>query len=94
MIGKRPAATSAKSLEATQMNLFPNPTETELNISIESPTSANLDVMVYDMTGRVVIVDQMSVTKGMNLMSVDVQNLENGMYVLSIGTLKQTFVKK
>jgi hypothetical protein len=91
---KRPTANSAKSLEAAQMNLFPNPTETELNISIESSVASNLDVMVYDMTGRVVIVEQMSVVKGMNLLNVDVQNLENGMYVLSIGTLKQTFVKK
>jgi hypothetical protein len=91
---KRPTAVSTKSIEASMMNLFPNPTENELNISVESPASSNLDVMVYDMTGRVVITEQMSVVKGMNLMTVNVQNLETGMYILSIGNVKQSFVKK
>jgi hypothetical protein len=76
------------------MNLFPNPTENELNISIESPVSANLDLMVYDMTGRTVITEQIVAVKGMNMMSINVQNLENGLYILSVGGIKQSFVKK
>jgi hypothetical protein len=91
---KQPVTKVTKSLEANNMNLFPNPTENELNISIESPVSANLDLIVFDMTGRTVITEQIKTVKGMNMMSINVQNLENGMYILSIGGVKQSFVKK
>jgi len=94
IVKKRPSTNMTKSIEAGMMNLFPNPATNELNISIEASAASNLDVLVYDMTGRTVITEQMSVNKGINLMSIDVQNLATGMYVISVGSVKQTFVKK
>ena len=90
----RPSAASAKSLQNNAVSLFPNPAQNDLNISIDATAASNLDVMVYDMTGRVVIAEQMIVAKGLNTMTIDVQNLEKGMYVIAIGDVKQPFVKK
>jgi hypothetical protein len=86
--------TTTKALEQNKVSIFPNPVQDNLNISVESFDDTNLDLMVYDLTGRVVSAEQRSVNKGMNTINLDVKNLENGVYVISVGGVKHSFTKE
>jgi PKD repeat protein len=62
-------------------NLFPNPAEHELNIKSEYTLTGNT-YRVLDVTGRIVITGKLQST------TIDVTNLDKGMYVLQIETAK------
>ena len=95
---KRPVVSNAKAAVSSNMTLFPNPTSNELNISINSASAQNMDVRIFDMTGRSIMVTQFNTAAGMNMMNIDVTELVSGLYFIEVGTgdnaERRPFVKK
>lgn len=58
----------------TEFSVYPNPTNNELNISVEN----NSTIKLLDLTGKLINTSNSSMT------TWDVSNLENGIYILSI----------
>ena len=70
----------------TKMNIWPNPTNTTLNVNLNH----SAEIVVYNMMGQVVA--NYNGTIGAN--SIDVSNLSSGVYFISAGSDTQKFVVK
>ena len=87
--------------ETTQVlitQLMPVPVKDYLRINFEVPTIQQVQLAVYDLTGRLLTQSTFEAAKGSNESSLNVADLPNGMYLLSLQTADQTvserFVKQ
>ncbi len=67
------------------LELWPNPTTNELNITLASSMHGTVPVMVLDAAGRLVLTTQQSLTNGTNRFVLDTSPLDAAMYLLHIG---------
>ncbi|WP_111684446.1 T9SS type A sorting domain-containing protein [Winogradskyella tangerina] len=65
----------------SSVNIYPNPVNTELNINIQDESISELDLDIYDLSGRKVI---SQVINGGLINSIDLVSLRNGLYMLTI----------
>ena len=73
----------------TQLSLFPNPTNSLLNVVIESPSLSSSKLEVMDMTGRIVYNAPISVAGKYNH-TIDVKSFSPGIYVLQLSADKRS----
>ncbi len=64
------------------MVLYPNPTKDLLNIEYTSARAGKLELQVIDSKGAVMMKQNMAVTAGTNLETINVSMLSQGMYIL------------
>ncbi len=64
------------------MSIYPNPAVDQMNIDFTSKVSFNATLKLMDLSGKMVVSEVVNVTEGMNALTVNVSNLNNGMYVL------------
>ena len=81
-----------------KMKLYPNPAIATLNYTLNSPAASHATVMVYTMSGVLVIAQQQQLATGVNQQSLAISNLKSGNYFLKVvsqnGTqYDQSFVK-
>lgn len=75
------------------MQLFPNPATNLVNILIgNTKENANVQVKLFDLTGRMVINNQMTLTNGM--LQLPLGDQLQGLFLLQIETEGQAFVQK
>jgi len=70
------------SLEISEM--FPNPANSELTVSIMSPKNNDIIMMIYDASGKLIISKNVSVIEGVNTVIIPVENYSNGMYLVKV----------
>ena len=75
---------------AGTVSVFPNPAKDKINVSFNAKDQADLQISLNDLSGKQVFVNKYSVTKGENQLSVDVNGLSKGVYVLNLVTEKGT----
>jgi hypothetical protein len=68
----------------TVYNVYPNPAKSNLNISIAAPEAANISLAVFDLTGRMVGEQRVSVLAGNNVVPLNVSALASGTYLIKI----------
>ena len=78
--------------------VFPNPTQNELNINLNSSVDYNAEIRIFDVSGRVQSSYITSLSQGVNSMRLDVSNLTNGIYFINLpdgngSSLNYRFVK-
>ncbi len=66
------------------INLWPNPVEGTLNLSLRSSRSGTLILTIIDMNGKVLSEMSTAVAAGNNLLPMDVSGLARGLYVLRL----------
>jgi hypothetical protein len=81
-----------------KIQLYPNPAIATLNYTLNSPAASHATVMVYTMTGVLVITQQQQLASGVNQQTLAISNLKSGNYFLKVisqnGTqYDQSFVK-
>ena len=83
---KARAVTDSLQANATgQMSLFPNPARNLINVSYTSPKAqGNSQVLVYDLIGRVLTSKTFVIQEGANQLSLPLDNLADGIYLLVI----------
>ncbi len=67
-----------------KVNIYPNPADSELNISFDAKDNTNFDVSFTDISGRVIMRDMYSVTQGVNKISLNLVGISQGIYFLNI----------
>ena len=67
------------------LKIYPNPVQSFINISGGQSENKSL-VLIYDITGRLVL-------KASHRPSLDVSELESGLYFLKLGDQTQSFIK-
>ncbi|HAN17041.1 MAG: hypothetical protein A2X13_05135 [Bacteroidetes bacterium GWC2_33_15] len=65
---------------------YPNPCTSELNFVIEQDKTSNATINLFDITGKQVINKEVEIIQGFNTITVDVENLEKGIYFYRIST--------
>ena len=83
--GNRPLAASAHNID-----IFPNPTTDMLHIDFPDQISEEFDVKLFDLTGRLMI----NRTYATDQVSLNVENMTAGSYVLIIETSSNRYAQK
>ena len=86
--------TSETGLSIDNLNLYPNPANDALNISFDLAQAGNVGMMVYDLSGRLVINEQFQRDAGNQLIKLPLQELEVGTYILQLTSMDGKAVKR
>jgi len=74
---------------APKLSLFPNPTNNQLNVVIESTVSLNIRMEVVDITGKVIYSAPANIFNHYNQV-IDVSKFSNGVYILQLNSESQS----
>ncbi len=80
-----------------EINAFPNPTERELNLTIENSIESKYRVEITDIDGKIIkdLSRDVKLPSGKHQLSFDIANLAKGMYLLQvINDKKEILVKR
>ncbi len=81
---------SEENSEARSFDLYPNPAVNKVHVEVEDSRISS--VTIYNMNGQVL--DQMSYTRALSKVTVDVSQLIPGMYILKLHTLEGEILNK
>jgi len=76
------------------ISMYPNPAKGMVNIEINISLASTIDMQVLDITGRIVYAERVSVIKGQNIKHINLSNLTQGIYILSLKNDNFNFNKK
>jgi len=79
---------------SSQVNIFPNPTENNLNISVVGLLNETLRLGVYDATGRILFSAANSNVSGEKTFSVEMKDAAGGIYFIEVNTDKGQSIQK
>lgn len=74
--------------------LYPNPASSELNLDLDMFKSQDVRVQIYDLPGSIMTDETYTLLKGVQSLSLDIDNLERGMYLLKLSTEKGILTSK
>jgi len=77
-----------------QLNIFPNPTQNEFNISMHLNTKTALQLSMYDANGKIVLQDEVNLLQGQNQLNYTTHNLPEGVYIIRLQTKEELVHRK
>jgi chitodextrinase len=80
--------------QSSSMEIHPNPASSQLTISLDAPAEDEVKIIVYDMLSRQVMEKENTIFSGQNDLSIDVSDLNTGLYTLSISNGNDRIVKQ
>jgi len=83
-----------KPIQASGITIYPSPTSGNVFVKIFANKSQNAKLVLMDLTGRMIFEQIANLNNGYNLNNVNLSDLENGIYILSIQTNKNIISKK
>ncbi len=75
-------------------SIYPNPASNKLTIKLNSQESKSINLEVVDMMGKIILNKTANINIGENELEINVSNLLQGTYILSITDSKQLQTKK
>jgi hypothetical protein len=66
-------------------NIYPNPAADHLYIDLLLNNPGDLEIMIVDYTGKIVLTSPQPTTPGMNTCFLDISTLSSGMYFIKVG---------
>ncbi len=88
---------SVTDLESEKSNLFgiyPNPVADRINISFNNRLRSDVDIYLYDISGKLAISKKIKNLIGEHVVNVDISNLPRGVYNIQLITNETTSTKK
>jgi hypothetical protein len=77
------AVSSARMQSISNVGLFPNPANTNISIDFSVKEDKEITLIIFDLTGRIVMENKFSVSRGENSVNLDVSSLEQGNYIVT-----------
>lgn len=77
-------------VEFSDVNVYPNPALDAISLSVNSSGSAVSAIKIVDLTGRIMMNQSVNLSKGNNIISINVTSLAAGVYFIQSTDLKQT----
>ncbi len=91
------STTVGESRVFTEFTMWPNPVQNELNVSVTSEMKGNVRMSITDLSGRMVMDENRTLTSSLNSMIVPVADLNAGVYMVKLSdgtnTVSSRFVK-
>jgi hypothetical protein len=83
LIGK---SSQSEIVKSDELEFFPNPNKIgNLNIILESNyNNENVDVILYDLTGRLILKNTITLNKDLNLLNIDISEVPPSTYIISV----------
>lgn len=81
-------------LTADDVNVFPNPATTEINVAVQMKKEGDQQIEIVDLAGRMVYSQTQSFYEGQNQFKLPLDNLPPGFYFVKFGAEGQTPVLK
>jgi hypothetical protein len=82
---------------ATNINkfgLYPIPAKQELNVDIELNLSETVSVSIYNLIGEIIVTNSYHLSKGLNTINLDIENLKDGAYLCKINSSESLMARK
>jgi hypothetical protein len=79
-----PFKTAAADITAASMNVFPNPSAGNITVQYNSTTDASVNMLVFDVTGKVMHTEIKAVNAGVNTFDLNLQSFNGGIYFMQI----------
>jgi len=79
-------ANGIDELTALTAAIYPNPAQTQLNVSVGSEKNETITAQMFDVTGRMVLNETKELVNGENNLQFNTANFTNGMYILELRT--------
>ncbi len=64
--------------------IYPNPSNTEINIRLNSKINTRANILIYDVIGKVAVNQTEDIKVGVKVYSVDISSLQSGIYFVEI----------
>lgn len=77
-----------------QLNIYPNPTQDEVNIAMQTHKAETLQLSFYDANGKIVLKDQVDLFEGQNQLQYQTDNLPEGVYIIRLQTKDELVHRK
>ena len=71
-------------INQSNINLYPNPANNELNVTFEAAQKANGAVKLYNISGKLIELKSGNVCSGLNTITVDTESLKPGIYIAEL----------
>jgi Secretion system C-terminal sorting domain/Metallo-peptidase family M12 len=85
----------SKTEQQTEVQLYPNPTQSLTNIIYYLPQNSNVEISIYDAAGRIIrSIDKGIQSNGVQNETIDCSNLTSGIYMCLVATNQGKFWKK
>jgi len=81
-------------LENAAFGMFPNPATSQLTLEIPVEAEADVQVSIFDPSGRAALQQHRTLAKGDNQMLLDVHKLPNGVYFVQVRNGEQASTRK
>jgi hypothetical protein len=81
-------------ISATEVKLYPNPTNSKINVEVDLNRASSVVFTVYDLSGKMIIQTERYCQPGVNLVQIQVSNLSPGLYILRGSSNQQQFTSK
>ena len=85
---------NVKNLGFVEMMINPNPVVSTMNISLEAEVTEKATILITDLSGRKVYIGTTNVIAGSNNIPVNVNNLNKGIYLVTLRLSGETLIKK
>lgn len=72
------------NININDIRISPNPASNEISIGFTSTANQNMIVKIVDMTGKVIQQNQINVVKDNNISKLEISDVSNGNYILTI----------
>jgi hypothetical protein len=73
-----------KYKSVSNVEVFPNPTNKNLHIGVRNSISDDGNIIIMDLSGKIVHQENIELNNGYNLVNLDIENLSKGVYVIKI----------
>ncbi|MEZ4983293.1 MAG: T9SS type A sorting domain-containing protein [Saprospiraceae bacterium] len=98
VVGTNLALSVDNVINTAALLIYPNPVSGQFQVELEMKKSSDVSFQVYNMLGQLVKNQVANLTTGAHQQSINVSQLQKGMYILKIqtqeGSISKTFVKE
>ncbi len=82
-----PPVSLISGIEASTVDythIWPNPNQGNLNLEYYSDNNGQLNIQILSIDGKLIYQEKVNITQGNNSINLELNNAENGVYILSI----------
>jgi uncharacterized protein YjdB len=77
-------AISNNTSNINSFDIYPNPTSEVINVNIQSKQNNSVQLQIFDVNGKQVYIQNLSILKGRNLTEININHLQKGIYIIYI----------
>jgi hypothetical protein len=77
-----------------KLNIYPNPNDGTFKIRFNVQYAGSGDLMIFDMTGKMILLESLNIARGKNELEVSTQGISSGVYIMQIQVQEQLFRSK